>query len=212
MSRGRLLALVLACVCVVASVFLLALALDVRRWRHSLAAGDVRFHETPLPRELWHASELVSGGAARGLLGIDDDLAYRRAVRVFVLGRVRASPYAEPRLVTLRGEAQEKLANVADRDPEPLRRASADNLLGVLALATTPLDDSLRQTLLQNAVAEFQDAVDLAPGDDDAKYNLELALTRLRTLEQTPTSQLQKGSRGSGRRKGAGALDAGSGY
>lgn len=212
MSRRRLLSLILAGLCITAAVVLLALALDVRRWQHGLTAGDVRFHETPPPQSLWNASELVPGGAARRLLGVDDDLAFRRVVRLFVLGRVHDSAFTEPRLAAIRGKAQEQLGRIAERDPEPLRRAAAHDLLGVLALATVPLDDLLRQTLLGNAVAELQNAVELDPGYSEAKYNLELALTRLRVLEQSPSSRLRRGSQSSNRQKGAGALDAGSGY
>ena len=72
------------------------------------------------------------------------------------------------------------LADVVDGDQTPSVRAEAANLLGVLRLVSTFLDPPQATTYLTGASERFRRAIALAPEHEDAKYNLDLTLLRLR--------------------------------
>lgn len=194
-----------------AAVLLLLLALDVRRAGSSVRASDLAFVEQPGERSLWRPAQLLPFGVARKLLGVDDDLDFRRAVRLFRTSHAGAIQYLDPRSDAERGRAQIALTRVAVRDSDARRRSAAENLLGVISFASAIRDQSTRETFLENSVAAFQSAINDHADNEPAKYNLELALAWLQAtnFEGTTTS--------GGRRRGefgggAGAGSAGSGY
>ncbi|MDX6438254.1 MAG: hypothetical protein QOF45_837 [Gaiellaceae bacterium] len=200
-----------AAACVVLAVLLSLLALDVHRREHSFQADDVLFRVEPLRKDRWQPAELVPFGAARALLGVDDDLAYRRALQLVRRARPRTVTYEQSELVGLRAVAQMQLGLVVRQDADAARRSAAANLLGVLALSLATIDDSLRPTLLGNAAADFRRAIRLDPESDDAKYNLELVLQRLEgaggggTARTSPGNTFNQGA-------GAGTGREGTGY
>jgi hypothetical protein len=204
--------LVAATVLLLAGAVLALLATDVVRWQSRMRSGDTRFAFVPGKRDLWTPSQLVPLGAAKALLGLDDDLAYRRAVRAFVNSQPREIPYSDTDVVARRGQAQELLAEIADGTQDPKRRAAASNLIGALGFANAALDPSQATTYLSNAVESFRQAISLDPANADAKYNLELALDRLKTAEresgQQPPPRDTRGGTGSG----AGTGEPGTGY
>ena len=171
--------LVGAAVCLALAVSLSLLALDVHRRDASFKADDVLFRVGSLRDNRWQPTEIVPFGAARAVLGVDDDLAYRRALQLVRRAHPRNVTYEQSKLVELRAVAQIQLGAVVRQDDNAARRSAAANLLGVLALSLAAIDDSLRPTLLTNAAADFQRAVRFDPGSDDAKYNLELVLDTL---------------------------------
>ena len=57
------------------------LASDVRHWEERLVRDDLSFRETPNRPDLFERQERIPG-AARRLLAIDDDLAFRRALHL----------------------------------------------------------------------------------------------------------------------------------
>ena len=168
-----------AAACLAFAVLLSLLALDVHRRDGSFQADDVLFRVGSAKDTRWQPTEIVPFGAARALLGVDDDLAYRRALQLVRRAHPRTVTYEQSQLVGLRAVAQIQLGAVVRRDDNAARRSAAANLLGVLALSLAAIDDSLRATLLTNAAADFQRAIRFDPGNDDAKYNLELALDTL---------------------------------
>ena len=87
------------------------LALDVHRRDRSFQADDVLFRVGSLRDDRWQPTEIVPFGAARAVLGVDDDLAYRRALQL-----VRR---AHPRNVTYE---QSKLVESSRGRPDPARR------------------------------------------------------------------------------------------
>ena len=107
--------------------------------------------------------------------------------------------------------AQIQLGAVVRRDDNAARRSAAANLLGVLALSLAAIDDSLRATLLTNAAADFQRAIGFDPGNDDAKYNLELALDTL-VASGGGGPQRTQGGRTFNQGAGAGSGREGTGY
>jgi hypothetical protein len=186
------------------------LAVDVHRWHHRMQADDLRYRLTPTSGTLWGVSAIVPWNAGRDLLGVRDDLAYREAVRAFWLGRARLPAYGQPRLIAYRAQAQALLTGLVDHDRNRARASAAENFLGVLAFVNAARDEALRESFLANGVAAFQNAVSLDPSSDDAKYNLELALSRL-AAEQV-AGRVKPGGTERGGSHGAGAGETGSGY
>jgi hypothetical protein len=200
-----------AAACVVLAVLLSLLALDVHNRDRSFQADDVLFRVEPLQADRWQPGEIVPFGAARALLGVDDDLAYRQALQLVRRSRPRIVTYEQSKLVGLRALAQMKLGLVVRLDDDAARRSAAANLLGVLALSLATIDDSLRPTLLGNAAADFRRAVRLDPESEDAKYNLELVLQRLEaaagggsTARTAPGNVFNQGAGAGTGREGAG--------
>jgi hypothetical protein len=194
--------------CLVLAVLFLLFAADARTWGKRMAADDLRFAANPLPANLWQPTEVAPFGVARGVLGIDDDLQYRRAVKLFRLGRPRENLTGKL-TAALRAQSQIALAAVSETGTDRRRRSQTANLLGILSFSLAVRDPSLTTTFLQNAVTNFRDAIALDPTNDDARFNLEYALFQLKGGED----QLPKGSDRPGDPRGsAGLSKPGRGY
>jgi len=201
-----------ALACFALAAALLLLAVDVSRWREALRGGDVRYRVMPEEAGLWRPQQLLPLGLARSLLGLEDDLAFRRALRAIRLARLEGGFYSDPKLALLRGDAQARLQAVAEDDADPARRSRASGLLGVISFAGALTEGRDRAALLQEAVADFQAAIALDPGNDEAKANLELVLQRSRGLQAAEGAGGPNPSPGGSGAKGAGAGNPGSGY
>lgn len=201
-----------ALACLVLAAFLALLATDVLRWNGALQAGDVRYRAVPNASGLWSAGASVPGGLAREMLGIDDDLAFRRAVRDLELSKLGGRTSYQPQLVLRRAAAEARLQALAAAGGDPVRRSRATSLLGVLELATPTTDPRERATLLGRAVTDLQKAIALDPNNEEAKYNLEVALRGTRgvqTVQGGPTPNASAGRAGA---RGAATGAPGSGY
>lgn len=194
------------------------LAVDVARWRGELAAGDVRYRAFPGDDRLWRPAGVVPADAAQMLLGIEDDLAFRRSVQMVRVARLGDPTVSDPRLAILRTDASVQLESVVLGDPHPKRRAAASNLLGVLGIVAFNAQGAGgggapdRTELLLNALASFRRAIELDPDNVDAKFNLEALLQRGQGILPTEAAggkRPQAGGRGA---RGAGAGEPGSGY
>lgn len=207
----RAAALLAAVVLLAAAGALVLLAHDVRAWETRLEQDDVAFRYAPGRPALWEPEERFPGAAARRLLGVEDDLAFRRAIRLFRLGRPRQLAYDRPALTALRGQAQVELLELGRRDPEPGRRSEASNLVGVLSLGVEGRESAAaRQTFLESGIASFQTAITLDDRNERAKYNLELALRR----QETDAASLESAGAEVPRDNpsGAGLRESGRGY
>jgi hypothetical protein len=193
-----------------AGVLALLLARDVQHRQASFRTDDVRFRAAA-PPGLWRPAQLFPFGTADALLGVGDDLAYRRALKTLRLARPHELLFENPPALALRAEAQLRLAQIAQTDADPARRSAAENFLGGLAFAGAADDSDSEASLLENAVASFRAAIADDEANDDAKYNLELALTRLKTVRPPPSQKPPKGAKG-GAGSGAGTGEPGSGY
>lgn len=202
---------ILGAVLLVLSAAALLLAVDVLRFESRVAGDDVRFREAAAARGLWRAPELFPWAAARALLGVDDDLEYRRALRTFRLGRPHESSYRQQRLLGIRARAQEQLEKIVDSHADPKRRAAAANLIGALDFINAD-QVAPRPVLFRAAADAFRAAVTLDPANEDAKYNLELAVSHLHAAQvfggKNDSSTTPSGNGG----KGAGAGSPGTGY
>src|SRR5262249_31646190 len=132
MTQAR--ALALAAVALVAAVFLAPLGVDVLHREGSLASGDVRYDLNPGEKGLWHASEILPFGVTRSVLGVGDDLRYRKAARLFLRAQPRDS--LSVGLAPARAQAQGALEDAIAAENDAWRKSQLINMLGVVSVAT----------------------------------------------------------------------------
>lgn len=197
--------------CLALTALFTVLAADVWPWRDGLRADDVRYRAAPNAGGLWSPAALVPLGATRTMLGVDDDLAFRRAVRAFRLSRLDETIVADTKLVLQRADAQARLEAIGAGDGDPARRSRAKTLLGVLHLATPAADAEEQAAALKAAVVNLQEAIVLNPDNSEAKFNLEFALQQRRGGLSARGGATPNPS-GPGSSKGAATGDPGSGY
>src|SRR5207247_2702983 len=154
-----------AAFCVAVAVILVLLAIDSRAWSSRFPADDLRYRRDASAPKLWNIGELSPFGLDRKLLGIKDDLAYRRALREFRLGRP-LEPVFTTAATTHRVQAQIALTDVVATPGHANRASQAANLVGVLGFAMATQDVGQRATFLNNAVTAFRQAIALAPTND----------------------------------------------
>lgn len=203
-----------AAVCLVLALGLGLLARDVANAGSALSEGDIEYRASPEKVGLWRAGEVVPFDLATSLIGTQDDVEMRRAVRSLRLARL-ADPtvsLSDPRIALLRNDAQARLDAIVAGAKDPKQRSRAAGLLGVLGLARLVSETQDRVALLSATVATLQLAIALDPSNDEAKYNLELALQRARGIQLTEGAGGQNPSPGGSGSSGAGAGDPGSGY
>lgn len=201
-----------ALACAVLALALALFAVDVARWRDAMPAGDVRYRVAPEDADLWSPSALLPLGVARWALGVDDDIDFRRAERAMRLARLDEETVSDPELALLRNDAQARLEAIATSDPDSKRRSLAANMLGALGLARLASETQDRAGLLQSITSNLRLAIDLDPTNDEAKFNLELALQRSSGLEISEGAGGANPTPGGSGVEGAGAGDPGSGY
>jgi hypothetical protein len=198
----------LACLALAASVA--TVAFDVMRWQGALRDGDTAFRATA--EATWAADTVLPARVSRALLGLDDDLELRAALRSVRLARLEDEIVSDPELALLRNEAQVRLEALAAGGRDPSWRSRAAGLLGVLGLVRLVSETQERDVLLDATVANLRRAIALDPGNDEAKLNLEIALQRGRGVQLQESGGGKNPSPGGRGAKGAGAGEAGSGY
>jgi len=194
--------LVLAAVCLVVAALALALARDVWLWEKAMRDADRRAQFARTGPASWEAATVLPGDPALRLLGIHDDLAYRRLY-------VRASAVAaesSSATTSQRSLLEADLARVS-RTTNAVAASAAANLLGVLFF-TDP--DDPENSPAERAVGAFQDATLADPANASAKANLELILRQLSTSQLKGRSSPGGGDKGG--RGGAGLAPGGKGY
>jgi len=190
-----------------AAAVLAVLAADVVRAERAVAQGDTRFGAVSGRLGMWDADTTLPQGLTRSVLGLEDDVAYRGAVQRFRLSRPR-QPVQQFAQLAVRAGADRALARAARDEGDPRRRAALHNLRGALSLEEARLgSDSGPPT--RRAVTQFRLAVELDPGNEDAQFNLELAL---RLLARSGATSGGSGERAATPASGAGSATAGSGY
>jgi hypothetical protein len=213
--------LVAAAVMLAAAVFLALLARDTWHWSRAVADADARAAVAPVSPDAWRTDTTLPSALTRRLLGIGDDLAFRRtAVRAIAMTTETPTVKSQKQ----RSYVESALARIARGDSDPVRAARAADYLGVLLYADPPTPDqaanayqdptqtgpSNQQTPEQKATVQFAIAVRLDPNDDNAARNLELML---RLPEPAPhQGSPQAGGGEHFGHKGSGARPPGYGY
>jgi hypothetical protein len=189
---------------------LLLTAIDVARWESALESGDVRYRAAPQGSDLWEPTQTVPFGAAKVLLGVDDDVDFREGLRTLRLAGIAEAQSSDPRLALRRSEARALIAAIAERDADSWRRSRAMTLLGVISFASALSDAQDQDALQRDALARFRGAIELEPDNDEAKANLEVALRR--DAEAGESGGGKDPTPGGEGARGAGAGEAGGGY
>jgi hypothetical protein len=168
--------------CLLAAAALALLADDVRRWPGAVRAGDVQARVAPALGDPWSSTERIPAGAAERLLGIREDLAYRRAVRLFYMTQPRFRRRFGPSFVVPVESARRRLREIQVEADERVMRSAAANLLAVVTYEFGGFLDIGRGRL---ATRYIRDAVRLDPRNEQAKFNLELLLERVPEDQQS---------------------------
>jgi hypothetical protein len=201
-----------AVVCLVLAVLVTVLAVDVLRWRNTLSADDVRYRVAPAASGLWRPSVVDPFGIARHMLGVGDDVAFREAVRSLRLSKLSDASNSDTKLILQRADAEDRLQDVATGNGGAARRSRAFGLLGVLKLSTPAANRQERAANLKAAGADLQQAIALDPSNDDAKYNLEVALRRSKGVQTAQGGPSPNSRSNRGNSKGAATGPPTSGY
>lgn len=180
MTRRERIALVAAIVATPIAISLALFAMDVLRTPGWIEADDAHFASAPLRGSagLWNESGVIGTRARLRVLGVNEDVAYRRTVARFVrLQPGKADQVIDPAQENRWAKLQFELTNGSRENPDVHRRSELQNLTGVVLLARyLYASPDERSNLLTNAIGSFRTAVELDQGNDDAKTNLELAL------------------------------------
>lgn len=201
-----------ALACIVLAAFLAVLAADVWRWGDAVAADDVRYREVPDADDLWQPRALIPLAVAKNTLAVDDDLAFRRAVRSMRLGELEDTRSFDTDVLIHRAEAQTQLEAIAAGAGDPARRSKALTLLGVVLLATPVSTAEEQRAALKAAIRHLRTAIELDPDNADAKFNLEFALRRRGVGLSASGGSLPNPTGTPNTARGAATGAAGSGY
>ena len=194
----------------VGALLLAFVGFEALRWQDSVGDDDARFAASPLSEGLWEHDESLPLAPTRRLLGLGDDLAYRRAVSLYTRSRPGEPTALNPEREALRGNARQALSALSQTDSELSRRSQAAMLVALLALGQGDLFQSAEERLqvLRGGVGNLQIAVALDPDNAEAKRNLELVLT---SAGQPPSGSTDAGGTSdTGDQAGVGR--SGSGY
>jgi hypothetical protein len=193
---------------------LLLAARDAWRWQSAMRDADARAALGPVSGDAWDASTVYPSSLARRVLGVDDDVAFRRTAEQALFQAVHV-PNAEQ--AKERAVIESALARMSRDDTEPARAAAAADDLGVLFYFDPPTPANAQNPYQspsnsasgsaspsERAEAEFLLAVRLDPRNDNALRNLEMMLRAISpsSKNQTPRSGLgdRLGAKGSGSR------------
>jgi hypothetical protein len=210
--RGALRVAAAVAVLAVAGVVALA-AEDARRWNDRIRTDDLRFRAQPRGGATWREPEWLGAAAVRSILGIDDDLRFRRVVAAFRVERADAGSSGDAiAKLQRRAQLESALRATQRNDPDPLRRARAANMIGILSFDAAVSGRSGEQSLLDQTLAQFRNAVRIEPREEEPKYNLELLLHLLARGDLRSTGG--RGGEGGPESEagGAGTTDPGRGY
>jgi hypothetical protein len=210
-----------AVVMLTAAVFLALFARDVWHWQRAIQDADERAQLGPVAARAWNADTTLPTALSRRLLGLDDDLAFRRTA-MHALQQVDEKGNDKNQKV--RSIVEASLGRIVRHDTSPTRASRAADYLGVMLYNDPPSPDQAAnayedpsqsapsdfQTPEQKAELQFSAAVRLDPSDDNAARNLELMLRR-----PSPPNHQGAPRSGGGEQlghKGSGARPAGHGY
>lgn len=197
-----------AVLAVAIALVLVAVAVDVLRVPSELESDDVSFEAAPGRQAgLWDDLGFVPGRPGAYLLGVDDDVDYRRTLAIWV----RVPPGTDifgPEQENLRGRLQSQLTEGSAADSNPKRRSQLLNLMGALSLERRSSDANESENVLRKAIETFRSAIAVDPTNQDAKVNLELALRNAKAVNLPGTDPDSGAAQGSLSGQGR----AGSGY
>jgi hypothetical protein len=196
---------------IVVAALVALLASDLRSWRKALGAGDVAYAQNHVTGR-WQASTVLPAGLSRGMLGISDDLALRRAAATFAVVRTLGNGVDNGYSESQRRAALEVVLTNLAGSPDRRRDSVVDNMLGILAYQDSQRTGPSAPAPIDRAVNDFEAAVELDPANEDAKFNLEWLRRQLVAHGQRGGGTSGQGGPAKTGRKGAGGGVPGKGY
>lgn len=205
----RALRVVLAALAVGLAALSVLTARDVLQAADTFRRDDLRFRVLPTEQDLW---QIEDGNAfpLRRVLDVNDDLEFRRAARLFLLSRRRPASY-DPTIISSRAEAQAAAATAERTGLDRDLASRLTNLSGILSFEESLGDPENGPVLMRRSLEELRRAIGIDPGNEQAKFNLELLLRLLEPEGQQRRDRLGVGS-GSDESAGASAAAGGAGY
>ena len=166
----------------VAAVLVALVAEDARRWPARIDAGDVRFAASTQSADAWSRSDRLPVRLGDDLLGIEDDVAYRRALQL--VRRLRFASMSRGAVwVQLLGRAESSLIGLEQHQDDARGRSATANLLGIVYTESGAASGAAGGDFRRAALTSWERAVRLDPQNVDAKFNLELLLSLVRREE-----------------------------
>ena len=208
MTARRLLGWAAVLALFASAAILTLLAADVLRWRGHIERADFRVGSGST--RIWTPDTRLPGDPAAALLDVDGDVRFRHALQLFRLGNPRR-PARNQHDLNVRLAADGRLADVAEMDERASIRSRAAMLRGLLALETARGEPLRAETNLRRALSELRNAIRLDGGNTDAKYDLELVMRLLRTVEEESPGA-NEGRAGGDQGQGAGSSPDSSGF
>ena len=185
---------------------------DARRWDDRLRIDDLRFRAQP-SGTTWREPDWLGAAAVRSVLGIDDDLRFRRVISAFRAERADAGSSGDAIAeLQQRAQLEAALRAIQRNDPDPLRRARAANMIGILSFDSAVTGRSGEQSLLDQTLAQFRNAVRIDQREEEPKYNLELLLHLLARGDLRSAGGRGGDGGPESEAGGAGTTDPGRGY
>jgi hypothetical protein len=206
----RAVRLVLAGLALLLALLALLLAVDVGRFRARMQAGDRIVAANPQADVDWTPDTLVPFDPARRLVGLDIDVALRRAIRAFVVARHTGEGFDDGASLSRREAAAAAALEKVVLAGSPRQASRADVLLGVLEFNRSSAPAGLEDAA-QQSVNAFTEGARLDPANTAAKFDLELLLRALAPVTTRPGSNPAAGGKGRGQH-GAGAGLPGNGF
>jgi hypothetical protein len=165
-------------------VFLLAFAgaaayaaREARELESSIRSGDAAFRAEPTREGVWATGDMAPG--LKRALAVDDDLAFRRASRLYEVLRRRGRDPFDSAARAFRADAQFAFAQAEQEGLTAEARSKALNLQSILMLEEALGDFRNSGQLVQRSLAGFRRAIRVDPGNEEAMYNVELILRLL---------------------------------
>lgn len=208
MSRRDIASLVAGFVCLALAAALALFARDVRAWPQAFREGDTLYRAQPAGARPWESPDRIAFRPAERLLDVRDDVAFRRAIRLYQLSRAGASSIGFRGSIAPSEPARRLFLRIDRRGANPRLRSRALNFLGVMSYNGGAFIDA---SFSRQASRLFRRAILLDPANEEAKFNLELMMF---TSPENPASR--EGGGGGGRARpdagGAGLTPPGRGY
>jgi triphosphoribosyl-dephospho-CoA synthetase len=164
-------------------------AYEVSKAEAEVNSSDAAFRVERAPEDLWQVN-----GAAERVLGLKDDLAFRRAALLWDEAHRRSidrSAGAGDAIAagSRRAAAQLALAHAENEGLHGSARSKAANLEAVIVLQAALEAPANRRELLQRGLEGFRRAIRLDPTNEEAMLNLEFLLKILSTNPPPPLNQ-----------------------
>jgi hypothetical protein len=160
----------------------------VSRAEAEINSSDAAFRVERAPEGLWQVN-----GAAERVLGLKDDLAFRRASLLWDEAGRRPVTLSEQGNAIAAGSrraaAQLALAHAESEGLHGSARSKAANLEAVIVLQAALESPGNRRELLQRGLEGFRRAIRLDPTNEEAMLNLEFLLKLLSTNPPPPLNQ-----------------------